>query len=74
MNQTKLKIFAMLYVLREIQEKEIELHYLKLKSQIEMLERREPIILKPELQIHKPLAMYDKNGKLFDPPKSKYHK
>lgn len=71
MNIIKLKIFAMLMRLQEIKDEQI-LEQLRNERMKPFLP--EPIQIKPLLEIPKPLVMYDKNGKLFETPKSKYHK
>ncbi len=70
MRVQKLRIHAILQRRLEIELERIEQIR---KSRMKPFEP-EPIPIVPQIRKVDVSYLYDKNGKLFDPPKSKYHK
>lgn len=66
----KLRIYAMIMLLKELHQERIEERNNRLRLQFD----RPPIILTRMPTPKSLISLYDKKGNLFELPKSKYHK
>lgn len=70
MSVQKLRIFAMIMRLQELEKERIDEINNRLRFQFD----RPPISLIRNTIVEPIVSLYDKKGKLFELPKSKYHK